>query len=129
MELTQDTDLSFSETTSTFSCSYRSHRKLSIQMSAVRDDSANYVERVTESSAATRPPSPETSLPLRPVSDYVARYTWGAMRKWAVELPEGHVAVVCVVTEVDGSEVGWLRLLVDKGARLSEHQTNAHTDL
>ena len=90
-------------TTTTFTCSYRAAESLDIEFST----------------ATARGTARDTALVAGHVSgDSTARHTWGATRRWTVELAAvpGVRRVTCRVTNVAGVTVGQLHARVYPGA-------------
>ena len=107
-------------TTTTFTCSYRAAESLDIEFSTA---TARATARDTARGTAR-----DTALVAGHVSgDSTARHTWGATRRWTVELAAvpGVRRVTCRVTNVAGVTVGQLHARVYPGAtcHVSVHTT------
>jgi hypothetical protein len=89
-------------TRTTFTCAYRSNERLTIEFEAISSG------------------EPTSTMSRRDLlSDYVARYSWGASRKWTVVLQDHHSMVACRVRNGQGVTVGQLHALISKGASLT----------
>lgn len=84
----------------TFSCSYRSNERLSIEFAVLKRE------------LPTRVVSRRDLLP-----DYVTRYSWGATRRWTVVLEQQHRMVACTLSNDRGLVVGQLTAVVNTGSR------------
>ena len=102
MELIPLRVVATSGTRTTFTCAYRSNERLTIEFEAISSG------------------KPATTISRRDLlSDYVARYSWGASRKWTVVLQDHHTMVACRVKNGQGFTVGQLHALISKGAFLT----------
>ena len=86
----------------TFTCSYRSNERLTIEFEAI-------------STGHSLPTMSRRDL----LSDYVARYSWGASRKWTIVLQKHHTMVACRVRNGQGVTMGQLHALISSGAELT----------
>ena len=98
-------------TRTTFTCAYRSNERLTIEFEAL-------------STGKGRPPTTMSRRDL--LSDYVARYSWGASRKWTIVLQDHHSMVACRVRNDQGMTLGQLHALISKGAPLTNSPVFTH---
>ena len=92
------------ETRVTFTCSYRSNERLAIEFQAISESESKF-----------------GSTQLGLLSDYVARYSWGAQRKWTIVLKNHHRLVACRVRNHEGTVVGQLHAVVSPGATVANY--------
>ena len=82
----------------TFSCSYRSNERLNIEFVALKSD------------------KPVRVFSKRDIlTDFPAKYSWGANRKWTLVLEKEHRKVACTLKNVRGVVVGQLTASVNTG--------------
>lgn len=85
-------------TRTTFSCSYRSNERLSIEFEALKEY-----------------PGVRLVSKREILSDYFSRYSWGANRKWTLVLEAEHRMVVCRLKNSRGGVVGQLTAVLNPG--------------
>ena len=86
-------------TRTTFSCSYRSNERLSIEFEALK---TLETARVFSKRSV--------------MADYLSRYSWGANRKWTLVLEPDHRMVACNLRNSRGFIVGQLTAVIDTGS-------------
>ena len=93
-------------TRTTFSCSYRSNERLSIEFEALN----------ARDTASLRVFSKRSVMPVAAERGGRQQYSWGANRRWTLVLEARHRMVACNLRNARGLVVGQLTAVIETGS-------------